>query len=154
MSKERAFAFLEKKGLTAHFIETEDSTATVSMAAEVLGVTEGEIAKSLTFRDKDGTPILIVMAGDKRVDNKKFKATFGTKAKMLSPEEVADEIGHEVGGVTPFGVKEGVKLYVDESLRTYDIVYPACGSAYAVCRFRPDELIEAIDADGAVDVAK
>ena len=154
MSKEKAYAYLEKKGLTDHFIETEESTATVPMAAAVLGVTEGEIAKSLTFRNAEKEPILIVMAGDKRVDNKKFKATFHIKAKMLSAEEVAEEIGHEVGGVTPFGVNEGVKVYLDESLKTYDVVYPACGSEYAVAKFAVDELIDAVDGEGFVDVWK
>ena len=154
MSKEKAYADLEKKGLTDHFIETEESTATVEMAAAVLGVTPGEIAKSLTFRNAEKEPILIVMAGDKRVDNKKFKAAFQTKAKMLSAEEVAEEIGHEVGGVTPFGVNEGVKVYLDESLTAYDVVYPACGSEYAVAKFAVDELIDAVDGEGFVDVSK
>ena len=154
MSKEKAYAYLEKKGLTDHFIKTEKSTATVPMAAAVLGVTEGEIAKSLTFRNAEKEPIMIVMAGDKRVDNKKFKATFHTKAKMLSAEEVAEEIGHEVGGVTPFGVNEGVKVYLDESLKAYDVVYPACGSEYAVAKFAVDELIDAVDGEGFVDVWK
>ena len=154
MSKEKAYAYLEEKGLTEHFIETEESTATVEMAAAVLGVTEGEIAKSLTFRNAEKEPILIVMAGDKRVDNKKFKAAFHTKAKMLSAEEVAEEIGHEVGGVTPFGVNPGVKIYLDESLKAYDVVYPACGSEYAVAKFAVDELIDAVDGEGFVDVSK
>lgn len=154
MSKEKAYAYLEKKGLMDHFIETKESTATVPMAAAVLGVTEGEIAKSLTFRNAEKEPILIVMAGDKRVDNKKFKAAFHIKAKMLSAEEVAEEIGHEVGGVSPFGVNEGVKVYLDESLKAYDVVYPACGSAYAVSKFAVDELIDAVDGEGFVDVSK
>ena len=136
MSKEKAYADLEKKGLTDHFIETEESTATVEMAAAVLGVTEGEIAKSLTFRNAEKEPILIVMAGDKRVDNKKFKAAF------------------QVGGVTPFGVNPGVKIYLDESLKAYDVVYPACGSEYAVAKFSVDELIHAVEGEGFVDVSK
>lgn len=154
MSKERAYAYLKEKGLTEHFIETKESTATVPMAAAVLGVTEGEIAKSLTFRNAEKEPILIVMAGDKRVDNKKFKATFHTKAKMLTAEEVAEEIGHEVGGVTPFGVNDGVKIYLDESLKAYEVVYPACGSAYAVSKFSIDELVAAVDGEGFVDISK
>ena len=154
MSKEKAYADLEKKGLTDHFIETEESTATVEMAAAVLGVTEGEIAKSLTFRNAEKEPILIVMAGDKRVDNKKFKAAFQTKAKMLSAEEVAEEIGHEVGGVTPFGVNPGVKIYLDESLKAYDVVYPACGSANTAAKLTVEELQGLFGKENRVDVTK
>ncbi|MDD7363627.1 MAG: YbaK/EbsC family protein [Peptoniphilus sp.] len=154
MSKERAFAYLEEKGYSDRIIESDASTGTVAEAAAAIGVTEGEIAKSLTFRDKDKHPILIVVAGDKRVDNKKFKATFETKAKMLKPEEVSEEIGHDIGGVTPFGAKEGVRIYLDESLKAYDTVYPACGSSNTAAKFKVDELSDMFGIDEFVDIAK
>lgn len=154
MSEENARKFLEEKNLGDHIIEIKESTATVELAAQALGVSQGEIAKSLTFWSKDHEPILILMAGDKRVDNKKFKALFETKAKMLTPEEVAQYIGHEVGGVCPFGLKEGVKVYMDQSLKDYQVVYPACGSHYLVARFDLDQLEYASEAQAWVDISK
>lgn len=154
MSTERALAYLRDKGYEDRFITSDESTGTVAEAASALGVTEGEIAKSLTFRGKEGEAILIVVAGDKRIDNGKFKATFHTKAKMLKPDEVAEEIGHEIGGVTPFGAKEDVIIYLDESLRVYDVVYPACGSANTAAKFFVDELEGLFGKENMVDVTK
>ena len=106
-------------------MEFDVSSATVELAAEALGCEPCRIAKSLSF-SVDGEPILVVAAGDVKVDNAKFKGTFHTKAKMLTPDEVAEQIGHTVGGVCPFAVNEGVKVYLDESLRRFETVFPAC----------------------------
>ncbi|CAC9931399.1 YbaK/proline--tRNA ligase associated domain protein [Aedoeadaptatus nemausensis] len=154
MSTERALVYLRDKGYEDRVITSDESTGTVAEAAAALGVTEGEIAKSLTFRGKDGEAMLIVVAGDRRIDNSKFKATFHTKAKMLKPDEVAEEIGHEIGGVTPFGAKEDVVIYLDESLNAYDIVYPACGSSNTAAKFSVEELRELFGEDHMVDVTK
>ena len=107
---------------------SDTSSATVDLAAQAVGCEPAHIAKTLSFL-VDGSPVLIVAAGDARVDNHKYKDFFKAKAKMLSPEEVVELVGHAVGGVCPFGVKEGVKVYLDESLKRFDIVYPACGSS-------------------------
>lgn len=154
MSTERALAYLREKGYDDRVITSDESTGTVAEAASALGVTEGEIAKSLTFRGKEGEAMLIVVAGDKRIDNSKFKATFHTKAKMLKPDEVVEEIGHAIGGVTPFGAKEDVVIYLDESLKAYDIVYPACGSANTAAKLSVDELEGLFGKENMVDVTK
>lgn len=154
MSTERALVYLRDKGYENRVITSDESTGTVAEAASALGVTGGEIAKSLTFRGKDGEAMLIVVAGDRRIDNSKFKATFHTKAKMLKPDEVAEEIGHEIGGVTPFGAKEDVVIYLDESLNAYDIVYPACGSSNTAAKFSVEELRELFGTENMVDVTK
>lgn len=154
MSLESARKFLEDRNLEDHIIELEESTATVSLAAQVLGVTEGEIAKSLTFWNKDKEPILILMAGDKRVDNKKLKTTFNSKMKMIDFDHVEEVIGHKVGGVCPFGVKDEVKIYLDKSLRDYERVYPSCGSEYVVAEFSVDNLESIIQSYEWVDITK
>ena len=154
MSTERALAYLREKGYDDRVITSDESTGTVAEAALALGVTEGEIAKSLTFRGKEGEAILIVVAGDKRIDNSKFKATFHTKAKMLKPDEVVEEIGHAIGGVTPFGAKEDVVIYLDESLNAYDVVYPACGSANTAAKLTVEELQGLFGKENMVDVTK
>lgn len=154
MSTERALAYLREKGYDDRVITSDESTGTVAEAASALGVTEGEIAKSLTFRGKEGEAILIVVAGDKRIDNSKFKATFHTKAKMLKPDEVVEEIGHAIGGVTPFGAKEDVVIYLDESLNAFDVVYPACGSANTAAKLTVEELQGLFGKENMVDVTK
>ncbi|WP_322622489.1 YbaK/EbsC family protein [Aedoeadaptatus coxii] len=154
MSTERALAYLREKGYDDRVITSDDSTGTVAEAASALGVTEGEIAKSLTFRGKEGEAMLIVVAGDKRIDNSKFKATFHTKAKMLKPDEVVEEIGHAIGGVTPFGAKEDVVIYLDESLKAFDVVYPACGSANTAAKLTVEELQGLFGKENMVDVTK
>lgn len=154
MSTERALAYLREKGYDDRVITSDESTGTVTEAASALGVTEGEIAKSLTFRGKEGEAMLIVVAGDKRIDNSKFKATFHTKAKMLKPDEVVEEIGHAIGGVTPFGAKEDVVIYLDESLNAYDVVYPACGSANTAAKLTVEELQGLFGKENMVDVTK
>lgn len=114
-------------GIAERIIEFPCSSETVALAAQALHCEPGRIAKSLTFWGKDGA-ILVVVAGDARIDNAKFKHTFQVKAKMLKADEVEEVIGHAVGGVCPFALKEGVQVYLDVSLQAYEIVYPACGS--------------------------
>ena len=130
-----------------------ESSATVALAAKALSVTEGEIAKTLSFM-LGGSPILIVMAGDVKTDNAKYRAEFGAKAKMLTPEEAVTLVGHAVGGVCPFGIKEGVKVYLDESLRRFTLVWAACGAIDEVIGLTIPEL-EALSGSLAwVDVSK
>ena len=117
------------------------SSATVELAAKALSVEPARIAKTLSFHgDETNGCILIVTAGDLKIDNARFKKQFGFKARMLGAEEVAMLTGHEVGGVCPFCVKEGVKVYLDPSLRRFDIVYPACGSPNRAVKLTPEEL--------------
>ena len=139
MAIERVRAYLEQYGAAGRVLEFGVSSATVELAAKALGCEPGRIAKSLSFK-VDGEAILIVTAGDAKVDNAKFKAAFHTKAKMLTPEEAVELVGHAVGGVCPFCVKEGVKVYLDPSLRRFDIVYPACGSPNSAVKLTPEEL--------------
>ncbi len=153
MAFEQAKKHLEKLNLADRIRTFDVSSATVALAAEALGCEEKHIAKSLTF-NVDGTAVLIVAAGDAKVDNPKFKAQFHTKAKMLTPTEVEEMIGHAVGGVCPFGIKEGVKVYLDVSLKRFDIVYPACGSASSAVKLTIPELEAASAAIGWIDVCK
>ena len=127
MAFEIARDYLVKRGYEENIKTFEVSSATVELAAIAVGTEPARIAKSLTFK-VDDAPVMVVCAGDAKVANGKFKAFFHTKAKMLTSDEVSELIGHEVGGVCPFGIKEGVKVYLDESLKRFDIVYPACGS--------------------------
>ena len=151
MSLERAKKHLEKFSLEDRIIEFDISSATVALAAAALGTEEARIAKTLSFLTDKGA-ILVVMAGDVKVDNKKFKATFATKAKMLAYEDVERLIGHAVGGVCPFGVNDGVPVYLDESLRRFDVVYPAAGTASSAVRLTVAELEMASLAVEWVDV--
>jgi len=153
MSIEKARAFLESKGLADRIIELEDSSATVDLAAAALGVEPGMIAKTMSFM-ADGVPILILTEGTARVDNKKYKAAFHKKAVMIHPEDVEEYVGHAPGGVCPFGIKEGVKVYLDESLRRYDTVYPAAGNDHSAVKLSLNELENCAQAVGWVDVCK
>ena len=128
MSIEKAKAYLRQFGAEDRVIEFPVSSATVELAAEAAHCEPARIAKTLSFRTNDGV-ILIVAAGDTKIDNPKYKARFGCKARMLAFEEVEPEIGHAVGGVCPFGVNDGVTVYLDESLRRFETVFPACGSS-------------------------
>ena len=129
------------------------SSATVPLAALAVGVEEARIAKTLSFRGPEGGALLVVTAGDARIDNPKFKAAFGCKARMLTAEEAKQLTGHAVGGVCPFALPEGVAVCLDESLRRFDTVYPACGSANSAIRLTPDEL-EKASGGHWVDVCK
>lgn len=139
MSFQQVEKLLEEHGLEERILIFDRSIATVPLAAEAVGCESGQIAKSLTFKGKEG-PILVVMAGDKRVDHKKFKSTFQTKAKMLSETEVQQQIGHAIGGVCPFAANERVKIYLDESLRRFDWIYPSCGTDKNAVKLRVQEL--------------
>ena len=128
MSIERARKYLQQFGRDGDIIETAASSATVELAASALGVEPARIAKTLSFMAKSGV-ILIVAAGDCKIDNRKYKELFGCKAKMLSPDEVLQYTGHDVGGVCPFGIPENVRVYTDVSLQRFRTVFPACGSS-------------------------
>ena len=157
MSVDKAKAALAKKGIDpARVREFDVSSATVALAAQALGCEEARIAKSLAFRIP-GEPdriLLVVAAGDGKVDNGKYKARFGYKAKMLGREEAEDCVGYAAGGVCPFGVKEGVEVYLDESLRRFETVFPAAGSANSAIELSIPELEAASAALGWVDVCK
>ena len=153
MSLEKAKAYLAEKGYADHVIELEDSSATVQLAAQALGVEPGMIAKTMSFLIGEEA-ILILTEGTARVDNRKYKDTFHMKAKMIPFEEVEKWIGHAPGGVCPFGIKEGVKVYLDESLKQFDTVYPAAGNDHSAVKLTIVELEEVAGAVGWVDVCK
>ena len=153
MSIERARAHLRKHGLEERIKELTVSSATVALAAEALSCEPARIAKTLSFENGEGA-ILVLAAGDARIDNPKFKQRFGVKAKMLSAERVEPLIGHAIGGVCPFGVNEGVPVYLDESLRKFDYVYPAAGTGASAVYLTIEELERASESAGWVDVTK
>ena len=154
MSIENGRAYLAQRGLSDRIQEFDVSSATVELAAQALHCDGSRIAKTLAFLVADGA-ILVVMAGDAKVDNQAFKAAFGVKAKMLAGDEVERLVGHAIGGVCPFGIREGVPTYLDESLRRFDSVYPACGSANsAICLTIPELEQTVQQFAGWVDVGK
>lgn len=153
MSIEAVRADLAAQGLESRIIEFSVSSATVALAAEALGCDGAHITKSLTFHGHDDT-ILLVAAGDARIDNAKFKAQFGLKAKMLTPEEVIAATGHAVGGVCPFALSDGVEVWLDVSLRRFDTVYPACGSSNSAIPLDCDTLCRVSRARGWGDVCR
>jgi len=150
---ESARAWLAARGLEDRIREFSVSSATVELAAQALGVEPGRIAKTLSFYDGDSA-LLILAAGDAKIDNRKFKDQFGFKAKMLSPEDALRFTGHAVGGICPFGLAEPLRVYLDRSLRRYDTVYPACGTSSSAVVLTCDELERASEAAGWVDVTK
>ena len=152
MSMERARAHLSKFNLQDRIQEFEVSSATVELAAKAVGVEPARIAKTLSFM-VDGHAILVVAAGDAKVDNARFKAQFHTKAKMLTADEAVELIGHAVGGVCPFAVNEGVEIYLDESLKRFTTVFPAAGSSNSAIELTMDEL-ESLSGGTWVDVCK
>ena len=155
MSIEIARAYLEKYGMADRIMEFDVSSATVELAAKAVGVEPARICKTLSFKLKDGTGILVQVAGDARVDNKKYKECFGEKARMLSPEEVPEYTNHEIGGVCAFGVtRDDVRIYCDESMKRFETVFPACGSANSAAGFTPDELFEVSRSIAWVDISK
>ena len=153
MSLERAKAYLAEKGYADHVIELEDSSATVQLAAQALGIEPGMIAKTMSFL-LGGEAILILTEGTAKVDNRKYKDTFHMKAKMIPFEEVENWIGHAPGGVCPFGIKEGIRVYLDESLKQFETVYPAAGNDHSAVKLTIAELEEVAGAVGWVDVCK
>ncbi len=153
MAFEKAKAYLKEFGLEDRILVFDTSSATVELAAQAVGCEPARIAKTLSFKMEEGC-ILVVAAGDARVDNKKYKAQFHTKAKMLAFEEVEELTGHTVGGVCPFGAREGAKVYLDESLRRFETVYPACGSSNSAVRLTLPELEQTSRCEAWVDVCK
>lgn len=153
MSLEKAKKYLAERGFLEHIIELEHSTATVSLAAEALGVEPGMIAKTLSFFQGE-TPVLILAEGTARIDNRKYKDIFHMKAKMIPFEEVEAATGHAPGGVCPFGVNENVKVYLDQSLRRFEVVYPAAGNDHSAVKLTIPELERAADTVDWVDVCR
>lgn len=153
MSFDLASSYVSDKGYGDRIKVFEQSSATVELAAIAVGTNPGNIAKSLTFMVNE-KPVMIVCAGDVKIDNSKYKQQFSTKAKMLTREEVEDLIGHAVGGVCPFGIKEGVQVYMDISLKQYDPIYPACGSGNSAVELHEEELVELSQSIGWIDVTK
>lgn len=145
--------FFAALGIEDRVMEFETSSATVELAAETVGVIPARIAKTLSFMLNEG-PLLVVAAGDAKVDNHKFKETFGCKAKMLTPDEAVELVGHAVGGVCPFAVKPGVKTCLDVSLKRFETVFPACGSDNSAIELTCDELFRYSSAMEWVDVCK
>ena len=139
MSVEKVRAYLTPYGVAQRIRELEVSSATVELAAAALGVAPARIAKTLSFKVGE-RPILVVAAGDARIDNSKYKHFFGVKARMLTPEEAVERIGHAVGGVCPFALPEDVSVYLDESLRRFETVFPAVGSAASAIELTCPEL--------------
>jgi prolyl-tRNA editing enzyme YbaK/EbsC (Cys-tRNA(Pro) deacylase) len=127
MAIEKVKSYFEKYNMEQRILEFDVSSATVELAAQALNCEPCRIAKTLSFMVNE-TPVLIVAAGDTKIDNPKFKLQFATKAKMLTPQEAEELVGHAVGGVCPFAVNEGVEIYLDESLKRFETVFPACGS--------------------------
>ena len=153
MAFDKAKQYLEEKGYGDRVRQFNGSSATVELAAIALGTDPARIAKSLTFK-VDDKPVMILCAGDAKIANPKFKAFFHTKATMLSPEEIRELIGHEIGGVCPFGIKDGVQVYLDTSLKRFDIVYPACGSSNSAVVLNIAELEEVAPFIEWIDVCK
>jgi len=153
MSVEKVKEFFAKRGEPERVIEFAESTATSEEAAQVLNCEVGRIAKTISvFVDKN--PILILLSGDMKLDNKKFKSRFNCRPHMIPVDEVENLIGHAVGGVCPFAVNEGVPIYFDESLKRFEFVYPAAGNSNSVAKFTLEELPRYINFADWVDVSK
>lgn len=153
MAIERVREYFKTKGIEERILEFEVSSATVALAAQALNCEEQRIAKTLSFHVHEEV-VLVVTAGDAKIDNAKYKAFFGTKAKMLAFEEAEPLIGHAVGGVCPFAVNEGVKVYLDESMKRFETVFPACGSSNSAIELTMDELEQYSGYECWVDVCK
>ncbi|MCI8670339.1 MAG: YbaK/EbsC family protein [Lachnospiraceae bacterium] len=153
MSAEKAREHLFQYDMGDRIIEFNESSATVELAAQAIGCEEAMIAKTISFYVDEGA-VLIVAAGDTKIDNPKFKAYFGCKAKMIPAAEVEAAVGHAPGGVCPFGVKEGVKVYLDDSLKRFEVVYPAAGSANSAVKMTLEELERASESSSWIDICK
>lgn len=153
MSIQKVKAYFSLFGMENRIMEFDVSSATVALAAEALGCAPCRIAKTLSF-SVAGNPVLIVAAGDAKIDNARFKAYFQTKAKMLAPDEASLLIGHAVGGVCPFAVNDGVKVYLDISLKRFETVFPACGSSNSAIELTPEELEKHSGVSEWIDVCK
>ena len=139
MSIEKVREYFKPLGIENKILEFPVSSATVELAAKALNTDGCRIAKTLSFSVNE-SPILIVTAGDAKIDNKKYRTFFGAKAKMLSFDEVEEKIGHAVGGVCPFAINDGVKVYLDKSIKRFETVFPACGSSNSAIELTPEEL--------------
>ena len=153
MAIEKVKAYFRERGMEERILEFDVSSATVELAAAALHCDPQRIAKTLSFMVDDHV-VLVVAAGDAKIDNKKYKAQFGTKAKMLPPEEAERLVGHAVGGVCPFAVNEGVEVYLDLSLKRFETIFPACGSSNSAIELTIPELEEHSGYAGWVDVCK
>ncbi|MDR0709576.1 MAG: YbaK/EbsC family protein [Spirochaetaceae bacterium] len=153
MGIEQVGVYLQRWGRDKDIIEMDASTATVAAAAAALGVIPARIAKSISLKNGDGA-MLVVVAGDMKLDNRKFKDRFGFKARMLSAEEALNYTGHAVGGVCPFALPPGVAVYLDLSMRRFETVYPACGSGNSAIELTMDELHEYSQSRDWIDVCK
>jgi len=153
MTIEAVKEYFDKFGMKERIIELDASSATVELAASALNCEPARIAKTLSFKTDEGV-ILIVTAGDVKIDNRKYKEKFKTKAKMLSPDEALQCTGHAVGGVCPFAVKEGVEIFLDNSLKRFKTVYPAAGSSNSAIEMTPDELEHYSKSKEWVDITK
>lgn len=153
MAIEAVREYFKQFGMEERVMEFETSSATVELAAQTVGVIPARIAKTLSFKIGDGC-ILIVTAGDAKIDNQKYKKKFETKAKMLTPEEVENMVGHAIGGVCPFGIKAGINVYLDESMKRFETVFPACGSGNSAIELSCDELFRYSNAVEWLDVCK
>ncbi|AYW45049.1 YbaK/EbsC family protein [Tetragenococcus koreensis] len=154
MSLERVKQYFSTLGLENRVKILTGSSATVEQAAQTLGCLPEKIAKTMSFTLNGSQNILIVMAGDARVDNKKYKSFFGKRAKMIPKDSVEQAIGHSPGGVCPFAIKPNVDVYLDESLRNFDWIYPAAGDSQSAVELTPDELEKYSSAKNWIDVAK
>ncbi len=153
MAIEQVKEYFKQFGLQDKIMEFETSSATVELAANTLGVIPARIAKTLSFRTEDGC-MLIVTAGDAKIDNSKFKQLFHRKATMLTAQEVEELVGHQVGGVCPFGIKPGIPVYLDVSMKRFDTVFPAAGSGNSAIEFTCEELFQYSGAKEWIDVCK
>lgn len=153
MAIEKVKQYFNKWNMADKILELDASSATVELAAQAVGCEPKRIAKTLSFMVGE-KPILIVAAGDTKIDNQKYKAQFSAKAKMLTPDEAIDLIGHAVGGVCPFGINGGVIVYLDESLRRFSTVFPACGSSNSAIELTIEELEKYSNYSSWIDVCK
>ena len=152
MSVEKVREYLNRWSRGKDIIERENSTATVELAASSLGVIPARIAKTISLRKDENTPLIVVTAGDMKIDNKKFRSQFGIKPRMLSPAEALEYTGHPVGGVCPFALPQKIEVYLDLSMKRFETVFPACGSGNSAIELTPTELEEYSQSKGWVDV--
>lgn len=153
MAIEKVREYFKQYGMEDRILEMEQSSATVELAALAVGVEPARIAKTLSFKKGEET-ILVVTAGDRKIDNAKYKHYFGLKAKMLTPDEVLERVGHAIGGVCPFAVPKEVQVYLDESMKRFETVYPACGSGNSAIELTCEELEKYSNSKAWVDVCK
>ena len=153
MAIDKVKKYFESIGELDRILEFDESTATVDEAAKAVGCEPGNIAKTISLLVEE-KPILILLAGDVKIDNHKFKDTFHTKTKMIPIDDVEGYIGHAVGGVCPFDINDGVPIYLDESLKRFETVYPAAGNEHSAVRLKLDELEQFIKSAGWVDISK